>query len=500
MSRLADRIRLECRPARPSLIGGGANIRQRIEKQILEQSKSPMSSDELERRVRTEYSKFVASEPISSKMTDSSMLDDTPIFAADDVATYVYNLPKGTDFRDVVSSMAPPFNKFWVEFQQVPCPNNEQLNAWGVLVTANEDPNTIKKVDGDDGKPRWFLELLLFLEPEKGKPFGPVAEYFAGLAEDGTWFRHNDGGVFWGGTLVGFDNLPEDVEQESGDYYAQFCFPALLTISFLHCRNIEIRPVIPSEKQSRSYRKKHGRDLVRYHILDIKPIRQLIERYRRGERSDLRRALHICRGHFKTFAPDAPLLGKAVGTFWWGPQVRGSRAEGIVLKDYRVLAPTEIGRAYRDASENIPDIDRTVVVPKDPDSGGRGLAAHNRTQNLIANIIRSRGMLPLSPKQGEPEFDIAWKTAQALFVCEVKSLLPENEERQLRMAIGQVIRYRQKLSSMGHEPVVAVVAAERAPEDSSWNELCDNEGILLIWPEVADERLRNIEQSLNILP
>jgi len=49
---------------------------------------------------------------------------------------------------------------------------------------------------------------------------------------------------------------------------------------------------------------------------------------------------------------------------------------------------------------------------------------------------------------------------------------------------------------MGHEPVVAVVAIERPPQDSSWNELCDDEGILLIWPEVAGERLRNIGQSL----
>ena len=500
MSRLADRIRLECRPARPSLVEGATRLREFIEKKIVQDSESPMSSHELERRVSIEYSKFLASEPISSKIIHSSTLDNTPIFAADDVAIYVYNLPKGTDFTDVVSSMAPPFDKFFIEFQQVPCPNNEQLNAWGVLITTNPDRNTIKRVDGDDGEPRWLLSLLLFLEREKGKPFGPVSEHFVGLAEDGTWFRHNDGSVFWAGQLAGLDKAPDDVQQQAGDYYAQFCFPALLTISFLHCRNIEIRPVTPSERQSRSYRKKHGRDLARYHVLDIKPIRRLLERYHTGERSDLRRALHICRGHFKTFALDAPLLGRAVGTFWWGPQVRGSRDEGIVLKDYRVLAPNEIGRAYRDASENIPNIDRKMVVRKDPDSGGRGLAAHNRTQNLIANTVRSMGMLPLSPKQGEPEFDIAWKTAEALFVCEVKSLIPENEERQLRLAIGQVIRYRQKLSSMGHEPVVAVVATERPPEDSSWRELCDDEGILLIWPEIAEERLRNIGQSLDTKP
>jgi len=500
MSRLADRMRLECRPARPSLIEGASRLREFMEKKIVQDSESPMSSDELERRVSIEYSRFLASEPVSSRIIDSSTLDNTPIFAADDVATYVYNLPKGTDFADVVSSMAPPFDKFFIEFQQVPCPNNEQLNAWGVLITTNGDSNMIKKVEGDDGQPRWLLNLLLFLERQKGKPFGPVSEHWVGLAEDGTWFHHNDGSVFWAGRYAGLDKAPYDVQQEAGDYYAQFCFPALLTVSFLHCRNIEIRPVTPSEKRSWSYKKKHGRDLVRYHVLDIKPIRRLLERYHRGERSDLRRALHICRGHFKTFAPDAPLLGRAAGTFWWGPQVRGSREEGIVLKDYRVSAPSEIGRAYREASENIPDIDKTTLVRKDPDSGGRGLAAHNRTQNLVAKTVRSMGMLPLSPKEGEPDFDIAWKRAEALFVCEVKSLLPENEERQLRLAIGQVIRYRQKLTSMGHEPVVAVVATERPPEDSSWNELCEDEGILLIWPEIGSERLSNIGQSLDTTP
>jgi len=230
MSRLADRIRLECRPARPSLIEGAPAVRQYIAKQILEHSEPPMSSDELEHRISSEYDRFVASEPVSRRICDSSMLDDTPIFAADDVATYVYNLPKGTHFEDVVSSMAPPFDKFFIEFQQVPCPNNEELNAWGLLITASDDPDVIKRSDGDDGKPRWFLTLLLFLEREKGRPFGPVAECYVGLAEDGTWFRHNDGAVFWAGKIVGFDNLPMDEQERYGDYYAQFCFPALLTI------------------------------------------------------------------------------------------------------------------------------------------------------------------------------------------------------------------------------------------------------------------------------
>lgn len=43
---------------------------------------------------------------------------------------------------------------------------------------------------------------------------------------------------------------------------------------------------------------------------------------------------HLARGHFKTFTEDAPLLGKHVGTYWWGWQVRGQEGPGIIEKTY----------------------------------------------------------------------------------------------------------------------------------------------------------------------
>lgn len=41
---------------------------------------------------------------------------------------------------------------------------------------------------------------------------------------------------------------------------------------------------------------------------------------------------HLARGHFKTFTEEAPLLGKHVGTYWWGWQVRGQEGKGTVEK------------------------------------------------------------------------------------------------------------------------------------------------------------------------
>jgi len=45
-------------------------------------------------------------------------------------------------------------------------------------------------------------------------------------------------------------------------------------------------------------------------------------------------AVHRVRGHFKTYTADAPLMGKHVGTYWWGWNIRGSIESGVVESDY----------------------------------------------------------------------------------------------------------------------------------------------------------------------
>jgi hypothetical protein len=491
MSRLIDRILTECQPCRLSFMIQREEFEAYARSEVQQEHGSSLDEKGITAAIGRRWTVFKANAPVARDSFDLAELADVPVIAADDVAAYVASLPKGTRMEDVVASMAPPFEKFFVEFQKVP--NDKKLHAWGALVKSRDDPSTIQQFEGDIGKPRWILELTSFLEREKGKPFGPVATHVVGLAEDGTWFRHSHGEVWWGGGPVALNvEPPPEAVQEWGDIVAQNMFPVLLTVSFMHCKNVDLHPVAPPEKLSRKHQKQHGHELVRYHVLDVAPIRRILDKYRKGNREDLRRALHICRGHFKTFTPDAPLLGRGVGTYWWAPHVRGSKEDGIVLKDYRVAAPRELGKAYREAEENPPDFQREAPPSKDPDSTGRGLAAHNRTQNMIARVLRSLAIEPLSPGYNDPEFDIAWKQGDMFCVCEVKSITAANEERQLRMSIGQVIRYRQKLAAKGHEPIASVIATERQPSDSSWQELCEHEGILLLWPDVAEGRLKDL--------
>jgi hypothetical protein len=81
---------------------------------------------------------------------------------------------------------------------------------------------------------------------------------FNGLAEDGTWFRHADGSNWWAGGAAGFfePGLPWELQKDWADRTAQLLFPMLLAISFMHCKNVQLREVSPPEALTRKRRKK----------------------------------------------------------------------------------------------------------------------------------------------------------------------------------------------------------------------------------------------------
>jgi hypothetical protein len=140
----------------------------------------------------------------------------------------------------------------------------------------------------------------------------------------------------------------------------------------------------------------------------------------------------------------------------------------------------QIGAAYRQATvSSLPDDRDPFSV--DPAVVERGLRGHAETQNALAEAITVRGMTPRSPQASDPNFDLAWEAGGTLFVAEVKSTTEANEERQLRLGLGQVLRYRNLLAERGHTSK-AVLVAERPPRDSSWRSLCEELGVVLVAP------------------
>jgi hypothetical protein len=121
----------------------------------------------------------------------------------------------------------------------------------------------------------------------------------------------------------------------------------------------------------------------------------------------------------------------------------------------------------------------------DPEKIERGNKGHIDTQNMLADFLRANRINPLSPGPGGPEFDLAWKRGKQVYVAEVKSITAENEEKQLRLGLGQVLRYRHAFSN----GVVGVLVAERQPSDHSWEDLCKHLGLLITWPEAFSKVL-----------
>jgi hypothetical protein len=114
---------------------------------------------------------------------------------------------------------------------------------------------------------------------------------------------------------------------------------ALLALSFVNCKNVVSTEHDKVEIKKKLIRKKRKpvtkRWQYKYKVLDIIPMSNVLKN--KNVRSvGIVQALHMCRGHFKTF--ENGLFGKPElkGTYYWAQHARGSANKGIVDKDYNV--------------------------------------------------------------------------------------------------------------------------------------------------------------------
>jgi len=114
---------------------------------------------------------------------------------------------------------------------------------------------------------------------------------------------------------------------------------ALKVCAVINCKNVGTKDVHPSNKLQRSRRRKKRAPLVSYKTLVIKNTATK-KSASNGQGAGTNR-LHLCRGHFKTYTEDSPLMGRHVGTYWWQPMARGKSREGQVIKDYSVQKTQE---------------------------------------------------------------------------------------------------------------------------------------------------------------
>lgn len=112
---------------------------------------------------------------------------------------------------------------------------------------------------------------------------------------------------------------------------------AYATMLLMSCKNVTTQDIVAPEKQQKARAKKGQLPIYTYKVLSVTcPSNAKRTKEGKDTANPGAQRLHVCRGHFKEYTADAPLLGKAVGRYWWQPMVRGHVKNGIVDKDYNI--------------------------------------------------------------------------------------------------------------------------------------------------------------------
>jgi len=170
--------------------------------------------------------------------------------------------------------------------------------------------------------PRWISMWEVYLELVRDKSCHHLMSAAFYLDEDGKLFD---------------EVLMIHTDQPVGDGIFTILIPFFYGISLMHCGNVSVVPVGSDRKPN----PRHGHDpRACYHVLDIKPIHRMAAASKMGS-SSVKRALHICRGHFKDYRKSG-LFGHYKGIYWWDMQARGTIEKGEVKKDYRVRRGNDV--------------------------------------------------------------------------------------------------------------------------------------------------------------
>lgn len=259
----------------------------------------------------------------------------------DNVARYYWEVEDNVLLHTDYPNIAPPFDDMFFEWRTPKTIKfHGKISEWpgppefyGVRIVSFRTPE--KDRIGDFETAEWCLFISALSYNEKDKEVS-TPDYAVSIFVDGKGRairRVRMSPV----NKRGVNNLRDVVESAGPSLSSDFInrvSPALMAISFMHCKNVEIvkSPSLPLT------RKRRDNPRIRYYTLKIEPMRKVLRSDGESDSKGIKHALHICRGHFKDYR-DTGLFGKNKGLYWWESHVRGSASQGVVVKDYKVNTP-----------------------------------------------------------------------------------------------------------------------------------------------------------------
>jgi len=234
-----------------------------------------------------------------------------------------------------------PFDDVWLEHRPPSvCNNQGKIKVYERKESKSESAH-IKTMDVSDGEyithgshPGLGLldgqfPHLVEDKPLSRKPKDAVVALLFTEGNDGI--LRNLGGAFY--FLCEEGRIIDNITMSGDPRYVMFMsptiYPFLIAGTFMNCRNVELRAGKAQKRRKKGKKPQHS-----FYTLLIDPLRRKA-RSAGGSGSEIDNALHICRGHFKTY-DEKPLFGRIKGTYYWGAHTRGKAENGVVEKVYAV--------------------------------------------------------------------------------------------------------------------------------------------------------------------
>jgi hypothetical protein len=271
------------------------------------------------------------------------LVDKSILFKVDNVSEYFFSFHLNSNdglnkLIQTLPNVAPPFKKFFMEFKSpkiIPLLDGSSqidinnFNTIGLLFNCKEPNEFNYEVSQKlDETIKWVYSINIFIKENANSiPYSPIIEIIIPVNSEGTIPNY----TYY--TWPYRKGLSDDYLKIFDTVQKEYVGVCLLSLSFIHCKNVVVTNIDPIKK-FHGKRNRYGPH-IKFKTLSIEPMKKILRVEGKSESKGLSYALHICRGHFKTFE-DKGLFGKHFGTFWWDDQVRGKVQNGIVEKDYSI--------------------------------------------------------------------------------------------------------------------------------------------------------------------
>ncbi|PWT72776.1 MAG: hypothetical protein C5B60_09150 [Chloroflexi bacterium] len=269
--------------------------------------------------------KIPAWEQHSRRLWDILIQPDLPVLKIDNVAEFYYTASgqEYWDLRDHFPNLAPPYPLAWYESKMPRVIHSDELGDTkvgelvpsgrvGILMFGVERAG----VQGEDIPPdmHWALVSEIFIDygSTLGGIHGPHGTINMAVDKEGRLIDRP-----WMQTYCW------QRDQEMIKNLINWTHPALLSICFMHCKNVSIVDELVPKPLAKKYHNKTGRWPARYKTLVIEPLKQILRHEGKSESVGIIRAMHICRGHFKDYRQGKGLFGKYHQLVWQPSIVRG---------------------------------------------------------------------------------------------------------------------------------------------------------------------------------